>query len=61
MFLIGAFALFVVFLTNVLVGAFGGTQFLGDVGEMLLLYGASLAFVVAILQREAATAKDKTN
>ncbi len=49
-----ALALFVIFLANVSAGAFGGTQFLGDVGEMLLLFGASLAFVVAVLKREAA-------
>lgn len=53
MFLIVALALFVIFVTNVFLGATGGAQFLGDVGEMLLLFGASLAFVVAILKREA--------
>ena len=58
MFLLAAAALFAVFALNVGMGAFGGGPFLGDVGEMLLLFAASIAFVVAILKREAAE-KDK--
>ncbi|MDU8945463.1 hypothetical protein [Ovoidimarina sediminis] len=54
MFIVITLGLFSVFLANVVLGAFGGTQFMGDVGEMLVLFGASLAFVVVILQREAA-------
>ncbi|WP_323765360.1 hypothetical protein [Marinovum sp.] len=54
MFLITAAILFAVFVANVLVGATGGAQFLGDVGEALLLFAASVAFVLAILRREAA-------
>jgi hypothetical protein len=38
---------------NVVAGAYTHSPFLGDVGEMLLLWGASVAFVVAILKREA--------
>ena len=58
MFLTAAVALFVVFALNVVAGALGRTPFLGDVGEMLLLFAASVAFVVAVLRREAAERKD---
>ena len=34
-------------------GAFAGMSFLSDVGEMLVLFAASILFVVAILQKEA--------
>lgn len=51
-------ALFLAFLINVVAGAFGYGQFLGDVGEMLLLFAASLSFVVITLNKEA---KDKTD
>lgn len=51
-------ALFSAFIVNVTLGAFGGTPILGDVGEMLLLLAASVTFVIAILEAEAA-AKDK--
>ncbi len=54
MYLIVAVVLFVVFVTNVALGAFAGTPFLGDVGEMLTLFAASIVFVVAILRREEA-------
>ena len=47
-------ALFSVFVANVVLGAFANASFLGDVGEMLVLFAASLCFVVAILKREAA-------
>jgi len=53
MFLLIACAVFDVVIGNVVMGAFGGNQFLGDVGEMLVLFSSSLVFVVAILQREA--------
>jgi len=51
--------LFAVFFGNVVMGAFLGTPFLTDIGEMLMLLAASVAFVVAILkkEREAATKK----
>jgi len=48
------------FVSNVVLGAFTGQAPFGDVGEMLLLLGASVAFVAAILSREAAERKDKT-
>ena len=53
-----AAVLFGIFFGNVVLGAFGGTPFLGDLGEMLTLLAASLAFVVAILRREAAASTD---
>ena len=45
--------LFVFFGVNVAMGAMGGAPLLGDVGEMLVLFAASLSFVVAILKKEA--------
>ena len=53
MFLIVSFVVFVVYSTNVALGAFSDAAFLGDVGEMLVLFAASILFVVAILQKEA--------
>ncbi|WP_170337152.1 hypothetical protein [Ruegeria arenilitoris] len=53
MFLWAAAAVFAVFFANVALGAFGGGAFLGDVGEMLVLFAASILFVAAILKREA--------
>jgi hypothetical protein len=38
---------------NVALGAFADAAFLGDVGEMLVLFAAAILFVVAILQKEA--------
>lgn len=54
MFLAASIIVFGVFFANVALGAFGGGAFLGDVGEMLVLFAASILFVVAILKREAA-------
>ena len=51
--LIGAIILFVVFATNVALGAASGSNFLSDVGEMLVLLGVAVLFVIAILKREA--------
>ena len=53
MFMLLTIGLFLIFVTNVVLGAFGGPQFLTDVGEMITLFSASIAFVVVILQREA--------
>ena len=53
MFLAISAALFLVFATNVALGAAGGGTFLGDVGEMLVLFAASAVFVVAVLKKEA--------
>lgn len=54
MFLFAAAAFFAVLAVNVGIGSMGGQVFLGDVGEMLVLFAASICFVVAILQKEAA-------
>ena len=48
-----AAVLFCVFVTNVALGAFGGTQFLNDIQEALMLFTAAIAFVAAILRAEA--------
>ncbi len=53
----GAIILFVVFAVNVGLGSFADASFLNDVGEMLLLLAVAVLFVVAILQKEAASKK----
>ncbi len=53
MLLAASIAVFVVYFANVALGAFAGSAFLGDVGEMLVLFAASILFVVAILKEEA--------
>ena len=53
MFLIGSFIVFLVFFSNVALGAFADSAFLNDVGEMVVLSFASVLFVVAILKKEA--------
>ncbi|MCV2874310.1 hypothetical protein OEZ71_18595 [Defluviimonas sp. WL0050] len=58
MFLVASLVMFAVFTANVALGAATGNTFLSDVGEMLVLFAASVLFVAAILKREAAQ-KDK--
>ena len=53
MFLAASAIVFVVYFANVAMGAFASAAFLSDVGEMLVLFAASILFVVAILQKEA--------
>lgn len=53
MLLAAASALFALFVINVSIGSFGGSPFLGIVGEMLLLFTASVVFVAAVLRKEA--------
>ena len=53
----GAIILFIVFAANVGLGSFADAAFLGDVGEMLLLFAVAILFVIAILQKEAASKK----
>ena len=53
MFLAASVVVFVFYFTNVALGAFAGNAFLGDVGEMLVLFAAVILFVVAILKKEA--------
>lgn len=50
---------FAVFVTNVVLGSAGRQVFLSDVQEMLVLMAASVAFVVAILKREAQARQHK--
>ena len=52
MFLALAAVLFALFAANVALGSLRGAPFLGDVAEMLLLFGASIAFVVAMGRAE---------
>lgn len=52
-----AIALFSVFVANLVLGSVSNAAFLGNVGEMLVLLGASVAFVVGILAREAAAGR----
>ena len=60
MFLLMALFLFAIFFLNVALGSFGSAPFLGDVGEMVLLFAVSLAFVAGILKREEAAKNDKS-
>ncbi|WP_170789284.1 hypothetical protein [Ruegeria lacuscaerulensis] len=53
MFLTASVIVFVIYFANVAMGAFAGGAFLGDVGEMMVLFAASILFVVAILKKEA--------
>lgn len=53
MFLAASAVVFAVFFANVAQGAFAGTAFLSDIGEMLVLFAAAILFVVAILKKEA--------
>ncbi|WP_109312496.1 hypothetical protein [Ruegeria sp. AU67] len=54
MFLATSALVFAIYFANVALGAFANSAFLGDVGEMLVLFAASILFVVAILKKEAA-------
>ncbi|PUB14950.1 hypothetical protein [Yoonia sediminilitoris] len=51
--LIAAIILFIVFVVNVGLGAASNAAFLSDVGEMLVLSGVAIFFVIAILKKEA--------
>jgi hypothetical protein len=52
--LIGALLiLFVVFVVNVWLGRAYNSAFLNDVGEMLVLSGVAVLFVIVILKKEA--------
>lgn len=53
MFLAAAFIVFAIYFANVALGAFAGAAFVGDIGEMMILFTAVILFVVAILQKEA--------
>ena len=53
MILIASAIVFTLYFANVSLGAFTGSAMLGDVGEMLVLFAATILFVVAILKKEA--------
>ncbi len=53
MFLAASIVVFVIYFANVILGAFASSAFLGDVGEMLVLFVATILFVAAILKKEA--------
>ena len=53
MILIASAIVFALYFANVTLGAFTGSAMLGDVGEMLVLFVATILFVVAILKKEA--------
>ena len=53
MFLAASIIVFAIYFANVALGAFASSAFLGDVSEMLVLFAASILFVVAILKKEA--------
>ncbi len=53
MFLAASIVVFVIYFANVALGAFANAAVFGDVGEMLVLFAASILFVVAILKKEA--------
>jgi hypothetical protein len=57
MFMIASLIVFLIYFANVASGALLGLIYLGDVGEMLVLFAATILFVVAILQKEAAGKK----
>ena len=56
--LILALVLFLAFFANVSSGAAGQGVVLGDVAEMLTLFGAAILFVIGVLLREAADRRE---
>ena len=60
MFLAASIAIFLLYFLNVALGAFASSAVLGDVGEMLVLFTASILFVVAIIKIEADEGKRKS-
>jgi len=56
--LLGSFVCFCIFFTNVSFGAARMGVFLGDLNEMLMLFAASILFVIGVLGREAQAAAD---
>lgn len=51
--LIGAILLFSVFTVNVGLGSMADAAFLNDIGEMLVLIGVAVLFVITIIKKEA--------
>ena len=61
MWLFISFSVFGIFILNVTLGAIAETTILGDVGEMLVLFVATIFFVVAILKKEAGAKNEKAS
>ncbi|SMX23873.1 hypothetical protein [Boseongicola aestuarii] len=59
--LIIAALLVLVFAANVVIGSVAGAPILGNVEEMLLLFGASISFVTSVLKKEAERDAAKEN
>ena len=59
--LLAALICFIVFFTNVAMGAAKMGVFMGDVREMLMLLATAILFVIGILRREATSPKKTTN
>lgn len=57
--LIIAALLLIAFTANVTMGSITGAPVLGNVGEMILLFAASIAFVADVLRREAAAKRNQ--
>jgi len=53
MFLFASLIVFLIYFANVAAGALLDRVVLGDVSEMLVLFAASILFVIAILKKEA--------
>lgn len=51
--LLAALICFIVYFSNVAMGAAGAGIFLGDISEMLMLFVSAVLFVIGVLQREA--------
>ncbi|WP_164512354.1 hypothetical protein [Oceaniglobus ichthyenteri] len=45
--------MFTIFAANVVLGAMSNAAFLSDVGEMLVLWGVAVLFVIVVLKKEA--------
>lgn len=58
MYLIASLGVFIIYFANVALGAYTRTPVLGDVAEMVVLFAASIIFVVGILKKEAERKKD---
>ena len=58
MYLIVSLGVFIIYFANVAVGAYTRSPVLGDVAEMVVLFVASILFVVGILKKEAERQKD---
>jgi hypothetical protein len=56
-----ALVLVAAFTANVVLGAVGQERFVGNVGEMLILFAAAISFSVGILRSEARANSEKAD